>query len=72
MQAKVAKEVQKVEEEKKLAARKKSTTKASVPTAGSISSKMKNRKQTALNKSGYESSESEGTKALNEQFENDP
>ena len=72
MQAKVKEEVKKVEVEKQNAARKRSTTKASVPTAGSISSKLKKRKKSALNQSGYESSESEGTKALNEQFENEP
>ena len=65
-------ELQKQEAERKEVTRKKSTNKAEVPKqAAAISNKSK-KKKNSLNQSGYASSESEGTKALNEHFESDP
>ena len=52
--------------------RKLSRKKASVPKNASLMSSLRNRKNKSKDKSGYESSESEGTKALNEQYEKEP
>ena len=51
-------------------AKRKQSTKAMVPIEGTINDSLLKRKKS--NKSGYDSSESEGTKALNEHFEERP
>ena len=52
--------------------RRKQSTKAALPKTISIDEALKKRKKSQKSKSGYESSESEGTKALNEHYEREP
>lgn len=49
--------------------RRRSTMKQAIPTGLTLSATLRKKKSSKNLKDGYESSESEGTKALNEQYE---